>query len=225
MNISVAIDGPAGAGKSTIANIVAHKFNLMYINTGSMYRAVTLMAIRNNIHYTNTEEVCKLTNSLNMYFDSDRIIVNGEDVSNEIRTPEISSNVSNYAAIPEVRENLVNLQQNIASKYNVIMDGRDIGTVVLKNAPLKFFLTATAEERANRRCKEFHEKGIEAEYNKVLDDILKRDYIDSHRKINPLCKAPDAIEINTSKLCIEEVVEVISNYIIEYLERNKCCSR
>lgn len=221
MNISVAIDGPAGAGKSTIANIVANRFNLMYINTGSMYRAVTLMCMRNNIPYTNVEDVCSLTTSLNMYFDGDRLIVNEEDVSDEIRLPEVSNNVSNYAAIPQVREILVELQQNMADKYDVIMDGRDIGTVVLKNAPFKFFLTASPEERAKRRCNEFNDKGITTEYNNILNDIIKRDYIDSNREINPLKKAEDAIEIDSSRLCINDVVEIISNYIREYIEKNK----
>lgn len=220
MKISVAIDGPAGAGKSTIANLVADRFKLMYINTGSMYRAVTLMAMRNNINFTDVKKVCELTDSLDMHFENDKLIVNGEDISDEIRLPEVSNNVSNYAAIPEVRETLVKLQQNMAHKYNVIMDGRDIGTVVLKNAPLKFFLTASAEERAKRRCKEFEDKGIYTEYNNVLNDILKRDYIDTHRKTNPLSKAEDAIEIDSSKLSIVEVVEVISDYVKKYIEKN-----
>ena len=220
MNISVAIDGPAGAGKSTIANIVANRFKLMYINTGSMYRAVTLIAMRNDVNFSNVKEVCRLTNSLEMHFENDRLIVNGEDITDEIRSPEVSNNVSNYATIPEVRSILVKLQQNMAYKYNVIMDGRDIGTVVLKDAPLKFFLTAKAEERAKRRCKEFEEKGIYVEYNNVLNDIIKRDYIDTHRENNPLCKASDAIEIDSSKLSINEVVDVISSYINEYIKEN-----
>ncbi|WP_411679481.1 (d)CMP kinase [Clostridium thailandense] len=220
MYISVAIDGPAGAGKSTIANIIADRFKLMYINTGSMYRAVTLMSMRNNINFSNVREVCRLTNSLEMHFENDNIIVNGEDITDEIRSLEVSNNVSNYATIPEVRSILVKLQQNMAYKYNVIMDGRDIGTVVLKDAPLKFFLTARAEERAKRRCKEFEEKGIYVEYNNVLNDIIKRDYIDTHRENNPLCKATDAIEIDSSKLSISEVVDVISKYINEYIKEN-----
>lgn len=218
MNISVAIDGPAGAGKSTIASIVANRFSLMYINTGSMYRAVTLMCMRNNIAYTKVKDVCSLTNSLNMYFEGERLVVNGEDVSEEIRLPEVSNNVSNYAAIPQVREILVKLQQAMANKYNVIMDGRDIGTVVLKDAPFKFFLTASSEERAKRRFNELNAKGITVEYNTILNDIVKRDYIDSNREINPLSKAQDAIEIDSSKLCINEVVEIISNYIKEYMQ-------
>jgi CMP/dCMP kinase len=218
LNISVAIDGPAGAGKSTIASIVANRFSLMYINTGSMYRAVTLMCMRNNIAYTKVKDVCSLTNSLNMYFEGERLVVNEEDVSEEIRLPEVSNNVSNYAAIPQVREILVKLQQAMANKYNVIMDGRDIGTVVLKDAPFKFFLTASSEERAKRRFNELNAKGITVEYNTILNDIIKRDYIDSNREISPLRKAQDAIEIDSSKLYINEVVEIISNYIKEYMQ-------
>lgn len=218
MSISVAIDGPAGAGKSTIANIIATKFNLMYINTGSMYRAVTLISLRNNINYKDVNSICDLTNSLDMYFKGDSLIVNNEDISEEIRSIEVSNNVSNYAAIPEVREILVKLQQDIANKYDVIMDGRDIGTVVLKNSPLKFFLTANAEERAKRRYEELKEKCITVEYNDILNDILKRDYIDSNRDVNPLRKAHDAIEIDSSKLSIDDVISVISDYIESYLK-------
>lgn len=218
MNISVAIDGPAGAGKSTIASIVANRFNLMYINTGSMYRAVTLMCRRNDIPPSRVSEVCNLTNSLNMYFDGDNLIVNEEDVSEEIRLPDVSNDVSNYAAIPQVREILVKIQQAMANKYNVIMDGRDIGTVVLKNSPLKFYLTASAEERAKRRFNELNGKGIDIEYNNILNDIIKRDYIDSNRETNPLRKAEDAIEIDSSKLSINEVVEIISDHIKDYVK-------
>jgi cytidylate kinase len=221
LNISIAIDGPAGAGKSTIASVIADRFKLMYINTGSMYRAIALMAMKNNIPYTDVKNVCKLMNLLEMHFENNKLFVNGEDVSNEIRSPKVSNNVASFAAIPEVREILVKLQQQIANKYNVIMDGRDIGTVVLKNAQFKFYLTASAEERAKRRCKEFSEKGIKIEYTEVLNDIIKRDYIDSNREINPLSKCKDAIEIDSSKLCIDEVVEIITNYIKRYLEQHK----
>jgi len=218
LNISVAIDGPAGAGKSTIASIVANRFNLMYINTGSMYRAVTLMCMRNNIPPTKIDDVCNLTNSLNMYFDGDGLIVNEEDVSEEIRLPSVSNNVSNYAAIPQLREILVKIQQSMANKYNVIMDGRDIGTVVLKDSPFKFYLTASCEERAKRRFDELNCKGINVEYNNILNDIIKRDYVDSNREINPLRKAEDAIEIDSSKLSINEVVEIICNHIQEHIK-------
>lgn len=183
MKISVAIDGPAGAGKSTIAKILGERFNLMYINTGAMYRAVTLMAMRCNIPSTNVEEVKRLADTLEMHFEGEKLIVNGEDISELITLPEISNNVSNYAAIPEVREILVLLQKNISQKYNVIMDGRDIGTVVLKDAPFKFYLTASAEERANRRYSELKLKGIAVDYNNILEEIIKRDHIDMNREV------------------------------------------
>lgn len=217
MHISIAIDGPAGAGKSTIANIIANKFNLVYINTGSMYRAVTLIAIRNKISYTDVSAVCKLAKSLKIQFKGENIIVNNEDLSTSIRNIEVTNAVSNYASIPELRKILVKLQQNMSREYNVVMDGRDIGTVVLKDADLKFFLTADVNERAKRRFDEFKEKGINVEYDKILSDIIKRDYIDSNRQSNPLKKAQDAIEINSSKLSINEVVDVMSGYINNYM--------
>jgi cytidylate kinase len=150
-----------------------------------------------------------------MRFKNDRILVNGRDLTESIKKPSVSNNVSNYAAIPELRKLLVDMQQKMALKCNVIMDGRDIGTVVLKDTPLKFFLTASAGERARRRCRELKEKNIPAEYDKILNDIIKRDYMDSHREISPLVKSEDALEIDSSNLSISEVVEVISKYIIE----------
>ncbi|MBV4419493.1 (d)CMP kinase [Clostridium tyrobutyricum] len=217
MNISVAIDGPAAAGKSTIASLIAKKFELMYINTGSMYRAITLICMKNNIPYQNVEEVVSIIKNLDMYFNNDRLIINGKDMEYEIRSLDVTNNVSNYAAIKEVRDILVSIQKNMAYKYNVVMDGRDIGTVVLKNSPLKFFLTATAEARAKRRYNELNKNGILVEYNDILNDILKRDYIDSNRRESPLKKADDSIEIDSSNLSIEEVVNIISNHIKEYI--------
>jgi len=217
LKISVAIDGPAGAGKSTIAKILAKKFDLMYINTGAMYRAVTLMAMRSNIPSTDIEELKKLLHTIEMHFEGDRLIVNNEDISELITMPEISNNVSNYAAVPEIREILVMLQKNIASKYNVLMDGRDIGTVVLKDAPFKFYLTASAEERANRRFNELKLKGLEVEYNNILEEIIKRDYIDMNREVTPLVKAEDAVEIDSSNLNINEVVEVMAEYMEKHI--------
>lgn len=213
LRISVAIDGPAGAGKSTIARLLAEKFNLMYINTGSMYRAVALKCLRENITPNNVLAVCSLISKLEMHFEEDKLIVNGEDVSCEIRTPYISGKVSDFAAIPQVREIMVRKQKQMSNMYNVIMDGRDIGTVVLKESSNKFYLTASPETRAKRRYEELIKKGIEVEYNTILSDILKRDYIDSHRKADPLIKAPDAIAIDTSDLSIEAVVTKISQYI------------
>lgn len=211
--MTVAIDGPAGAGKSTIAKLVAKDFNLMYIDTGAMYRAITYLAQNKNIKPSDIEELCTLINSISMYFKDDKIIVNGKDLSEQIRNPNISNNVSLYASIPEVRTLLVDIQKNLASKYEVVMDGRDIGTVVMPNAPFKFFLTATPEIRADRRYKELKEKSQEVEYKNILEEIIKRDYIDSNRKASPLRKATDAIEINTTNYTIEEVVAKISRLI------------
>ena len=163
MEISIAIDGPAGAGKSTIAKMIGKKFNLMYINTGAMYRAVTLKAMDANILENNVHGLVKLVGSLEMHFVEDRLYVNNEDLTNMINMPNISNNVSKYAAVPEIREILVKLQKDIAKKFNVIMDGRDIGTVVLKEAPFKFYLTASSEERAKRRYEELMSKGIEVD--------------------------------------------------------------
>ncbi len=213
MNFSVAIDGPAGAGKSTIAKLVAKEFNLMYINTGAMYRAVALKAKENNLAPSNIEEICSLIETMKMEFKEDDLLLNGENIQNKITVPEISSIVSEYAKIQEVRKMLVKLQREMSKKFNVIMDGRDIGTVVLKDAPFKFFLTATAEERANRRFLELKSRDISCSYDKILSDIIERDYKDSHREVDPLKKAEYAIEIDTTGLSIEEVTEKINSYI------------
>ena len=213
MEISVAIDGPAGAGKSTIAKIIGEKFNLMYINTGAMYRAVTLKAMNANVSESNVDDLVRIVESLEMHFEEDHLFVNKEDLTDMINMPVISNNVSRYAAVPEIREILVKLQQNIAKKFNVVMDGRDIGTVVLADAPFKFYLTASSEERAKRRYEELTSKGIEVDFNTILSEIEKRDYIDTHREVTPLIKADDAIEIDSSALDINGVVETIVGYI------------
>jgi cytidylate kinase len=220
MGISVAIDGPAGAGKSTIAKLIGEKFNLMYINTGAMYRAVTLKAMNANITENNIKELVKIAQSLEMHFQKDRLFVGNEDLTDMINMPIISNNVSKYAAVPEIREILVKLQQNIAKKFNVIMDGRDIGTVVLTDATFKFYLTARSEERAKRRYEELISKDIEVDYNTILNDIIKRDYIDTHREISPLRKAKDAIEIDSSQLNISDVVQKIVEYINTNIKNN-----
>lgn len=213
MKISIAIDGPAGAGKSTIAKLIGEKYNLMYINTGSMYRAVTLFAMRKGVEPNQVDDLCELIDTLKMYFDNDNLFVNDIDVTDELRSIEVTNNVSRYASILEVRQKLVEMQQEIAKNYNVIMDGRDIGTVVLKNASLKIFLTARAEKRAKRRYDELIAKNVKVDYNNILEDIKKRDYIDSNREVDPLRKAEDAIEIDTSTMGISEVVDTISKYI------------
>ena len=211
--ITVAIDGPAGAGKSTIAKIIGEKFNLMYINTGSMYRAVTLKALENNISAEEVDKLLVMIDGMDMHFENDELILNGENINSLITMPNISKNVSAYASIREVRERLTNLMRKMALKYSVIMDGRDIGTVVLKDANFKFFLTASPEERADRRYKELMGKGVEVNYDEILQDIIKRDYLDSNREVDPLRKAEDAIEIDTTGIGIMGVVEKISSYM------------
>lgn len=213
MRISVAIDGPAGAGKSTIAKLVGKNFDLMYINTGAMYRAVALVAKENNIDEHNIKGLVDLIDKMDMRFENDDLILNGENVQNKITLPEISSLASKYASIKEVREKLVKLQRDMSNRFNVIMDGRDIGTVVLKDSKLKFYLTATPEARANRRYKELTERGIEVEYNTILEDIIKRDNYDSTREVDPLRKAEDALEIDSTNLSIIEVTNKISQII------------
>lgn len=213
MRISVAIDGPAGAGKSTIAKLVAKEFDLMYINTGAMYRAVALKSNENGLTPDKVNDICALIEGMEMEFVNDDLVLNGVNIQNEITVPEISGIVSDYASIPEVRVKLVELQREMSKKFNVIMDGRDIGTVVLKEAPFKFFLTATPEERANRRFKELKERNIECEYEFILKDIIERDYKDTHREVDPLRKADDAIEVDTTGLNIIEVTEKINSVI------------
>ena len=213
MRISVAIDGPAGAGKSTIAKLVAKEFDLMYINTGAMYRAVALKSKEKNISTDNIKGLCDLIEGMEMKFINDDLILNGVNIQDEITMPEISSIVSSYASISEVRVKLVKLQREMSMKFNVIMDGRDIGTVVLKEAPFKIFLTATPEERATRRYEELKNRNIECSYDEILKDIIERDYKDTHRAIDPLKKADDAIEIDTTGLNIQEVTDKINSYI------------
>lgn len=213
MKISVAIDGPAGAGKSTIAKLVGEKYNLMYINTGAMYRAVALKASENNLLPEQVYEICNLISTMEMHFENDDLILNGENIQDKITMPSISSIVSGYASLPEVRTILVKLQRDMSNKFDVIMDGRDIGTVVLKDSKFKFFLTASPEERAKRRFKELQERNLECSYEQILEDIIERDYKDTHRATDPLRKADDAIEIDTTNLDINGVVNVINEYI------------
>lgn len=210
MRISVAIDGPAGAGKSTIAKLVAKNFNLMYINTGAMYRTVALMADKNGFKPENIKEIIQMIDGLDMYFENDDLYLNGENIQEKLSMPYINKIVSAYASIREVREALVKRQREMSKKFDVIMDGRDIGTVVLKDSKFKFFLTATPEERADRRYKELISKKIDCSYEEILKDIIRRDTEDSTREIDPLRKAEDATEIDTTGLNIEEVTEKIS---------------
>ena len=213
-NLIVAIDGPAGSGKSTIAKLIAKKYNFTYIDTGAMYRMITLYLLQEKIDFENLKEIENVLNDhINLDMKENKFFLNNKDVSQEIREPIISENVSKVASIKIVRDNLVSLQRKIASNKNVILDGRDIGTVVFPNAQVKIFLIASVEERANRRYKEFLEKNISISYEEVLKSLKERDFIDSTRKESPLVKAKDAIELDTTNLNLQEVVDFISSKI------------
>ena len=208
----IAIDGPAGSGKSTTAKLVAKRLNYLYIDTGAMYRAVTLLALRNNL-MGKTDEIIALAKNLDVvlsFIDGETdITVNGENVSKEIRSFEVNSNVSEISAIEGVRKILVKKQQEMGKDGGVVMEGRDITTVVYPNADVKIYLTAGIDERAVRRAKEFSEKGTDVPIEKVKENLKNRDFIDSNREASPLTKTPDSIEVDTSNTTMEEQVELI----------------
>lgn len=214
-NYIIALDGPAGSGKSTIAKIIAKNFNLTYLDTGAMYRMVALYILENNINFNNVTAVEKILDSIQVDIIDNKFILNGKDVSLEIRTPEVTKIVSPVSAIKAVRVKLVDLQRKISKGKKVILDGRDIGTVVFPNANLKIFLIASPEERAKRRVKDYASKGISENFETVMKDIIERDHSDATREESPLKKAEDAIEVDTSSLNIDETVQVISNLIKE----------
>ena len=214
-NYIIALDGPAGSGKSTIAKIIAKNFGLTYLDTGAMYRMVALYILENNIDYNNIQAVENILDDIKVDIIGDKFILNNIDVSLKIRTPEVTKIVSPVSAIKAVRIKLVDLQREISKGKKVILDGRDIGTVVFPNADLKVFLIASPEERAKRRVKDYASKGINEDFETVLKDILERDHTDSTRKESPLKKADDAIEVDTSLLNIEESVNAISQLIKE----------
>ncbi len=207
--IRIAIDGPGGAGKSTIAKQVARALDIDYIDTGAMYRAVGYKLIRDNVDMYDEDALLAMLEATDIDFSGGKTILDGEDISDRIRTQEISRKASECSALAPVRAKLVELQKKMGSTKSVIMDGRDIGTVVLKDAELKIYLTASAEERAERRYKELLLKGEDISYEKVLEDMQERDYNDMHREITPLRKADDAIEIDTTGMSIDEVTEYI----------------
>lgn len=219
---NVAIDGPAGAGKSTIAKKVAEKLNYIYLDTGAMYRTIALHCIRKNV---NLEDECEVVNAckdvnIDIKFDNgeQQVWLNGENVNGYIRTPEVGKGASSVAAYGPIRKKLVEMQQDIAKISDVIMDGRDIGTCVLKDAQVKIYLTASSKVRAERRYKEFLEKGIEADIDVIEKEIIDRDYHDMHREISPLTKAEDALVLDSSYMTIEEVVEKILHIIGEKIK-------
>ena len=216
----IAIDGFSSTGKSSISKVVADTLGLIHIDTGAMYRAITLFGLRNFKNEKQEIDLSKLLQNLNeisLEFRENNgkleIYLNGENVSKEIRTTEVSDNVSFIAKQPEVREHLVVLQRDIAEKQGVIMDGRDIGTVVLPNADYKFFLTASADERARRRFLELQSLGIETTIEEVKQNLIQRDRIDSEREISPLKQAEDAILIDNTNLNKEETIDLILSYI------------
>jgi CMP/dCMP kinase len=215
--IATAIDGPAGAGKSSVAKAVAAKTGFIYVDTGALYRTVALHLLNNGISAEEVEKVeASLPNievSLSHEEDGQHVYLCGEDVSSKIRTPEVSMMASKSSAIPAVRKFLFSLQTGMAEKYNVIMDGRDIGTVVLPNAQVKVFLTASPEERAKRRYNEYIAKGENADYDEILRDVIQRDYQDTHREIAPLKAADDAVVVDSTEMSFDEVVAKISEII------------
>ncbi len=218
--ISIAIDGPSGAGKSTMARKVAAELNYLYVDTGAIYRSVSLYAYRTGVDKTDSEKIVSLLPEIHidMQYQADGIqhmILNGEDVTDAIRQNEVSLYTSAVAAIPAVRAFLLDLQRNLAATHNVIMDGRDIGTVVLPDATVKIYLTASAEARAKRRWLELHEKGDPITLEQVLEDVQQRDYNDTHRDVAPLRQAEDAVLVDTTECDLEESYQLLLKTIRE----------
>lgn len=220
MSIAIAIDGPAGAGKSSLSKEVAKELSFIYVGTGALYRTIGLAASRKGLKKEDKAEIISMLNDIDVKLSfndegTQIVLLNGEDVSSYIRTPEASMFASAVSAIPEVRAFLLDLQRNMAKSDNVIMDGRDIGTVVLPDAKIKIFLTASPEKRAMRRHKENIEKGIDSTYEEVLKDVNQRDYQDSHREIAPLKPAEDSVLVDTSDYDFEGSKELLLKVIKE----------
>ena len=216
--ISIAIDGPSSAGKSSLSKFIIQEFGFIHVDTGALYRAVALHVVRNGVKSFSSENVVPLLDGLEVKADYDsegnqHVYLNGELVDSELRTEEVSMAASAVSAIPEVREFLLEPQREIAKNNNIVMDGRDVGTVILPNADIKFFLSATSEKRAQRRFLEYKKNGIETTYEKVLEDITQRDLNDSTRALSPLRQAEDAIAVDNSEMTEEETKEFIFNII------------
>lgn len=223
-NVKVAIDGPASSGKSTIAKILAEDYQLVYVDTGAMYRTLTYLALKNGIAVDDEEKLVELLEKTAITFKREAaeqsVFANEEDVTSVIRQHDVTNKVSVVASFAKVREELVKRQQKIAENTGVVMDGRDIGTVVLPNADVKIFLVASAEERAKRRYLENKEKGIDTDFERLKQEIIARDEYDSKREVSPLKQADDAIRLDTTSLTIEEVVEECKKIINNKLNSN-----
>lgn len=220
MSVAIALDGPAGAGKSSIAKRAAKALDFIYVDTGALYRTIGLAATRKGVEPKPSPEVEKLLSEITVDLTFNNkgeqiVLLDGEDVSGLIRTPEASMMASKISAVPSVRAYLLDLQRNMAKSYNVIMDGRDIGTVVLPDAKVKIFLTASPEARAQRRYKELCEKGMDVKYEDILNDVITRDYNDSHRETAPLKPAEGCVTVDTTELDFEQSVEKIISVIKE----------
>lgn len=216
MNFSIAIDGPAAAGKSTVAKKVAAVLDCIYIDTGAMYRAITWYALQRQKDPQNEEAVCALLPEIDLSLTTDgRVIVNGQDITKDIRAPEVAANVSYVASYKLIRLHLVDMQRKMAKNLSVVMDGRDIGSYVLPDADVKIFQVASVETRARRRYLENQEKGIDCTIEEIENNLRQRDYIDSSRSFAPLKKADDAVILDTSDLTIDEVV----NRILQIVEQ------
>lgn len=214
MNKIIAIDGPAGSGKGTLAKELAKKFNLINIDTGATYRCVALKVLRNNISLDDTDKIIEISKNINIDLKQDgRVLMDLDDVTNEIRSKEVTKIVSPISSIVEVRKNMVDIQRKIAKGNDVVMEGRDITTVVFPNAKYKFYLDASLESRARRRYKENLEKGIDMTYEEVYENIKKRDYNDMHKEVGSLIRTKDQIYIDTTNLTVEEEIEIIRKVI------------
>ena len=221
MSVAIALDGPAGAGKSSIAKRAAKALDFIYVDTGALYRTIGLAATRKGVEPKPSLEVEKLLSEITVdltFNDKGEqvVLLDGEDVSGLIRTPEASMMASKISAVPSVRAYLLDLQRNMAKSHNVIMDGRDIGTVVLPDANVKIFLTASPEARAQRRFKELCEKGMDVKYEDILNEVITRDYNDSHRETAPLKPAEGCVMVDTTELDFEQSVEKIISVIKEH---------
>ena len=217
----IALDGPSASGKSTVADLLAKKYNLIHIDSGAMYRAYTLYCLKNNIDIKNEKECSKVANDIHINFGKNKeVFLNDVDVSKEIRSIEVSDAVSFVSSYKDVRLYLINEQRKLALKNPIIMDGRDIGTFVFPNANIKLYTVASSKTRAARRFKENQKNGIKCSYDEVLSNIEKRDYIDSHRSFDPSKQAEDAILIDTSNLSIEQVVNKCIEIIDKKLKEN-----